>query len=407
MENVFIKQTPIYDMNYINQTGIINYGHKTYIIDLPDLFKIINFKNSFIFFNFTDDYPSFASNGKRYNYIEFIYSIIMDSANYQFKNGNIYDLRQENIQIYHLYHSTLLTIYPNAEYIQGHYAINGIDSFKLKNPLWKIIENGKEYFLMYCETKILCKLCKESYDKIILYEKSIGCKLTWYSIESEYICTHVPNINKIYYIHQIIMDCYGNGKGTKNISIDHIDRDKLNNTLSNLRLATRKDQEQNTIGIMEGTKRKRQITARKFPDGITHDMLPKYITYNINNYGKNKEHSREYFRIEKHPKLDKIWESSKSNAISIHEKLDKTKKILIDLENDIYPSSETAICELPKYINVNIFRDKPHLIFEKRENGVRLNLKMILKDGYIIADELQSFIAKIKTKYPNEGIDIR
>jgi len=34
------------------------------------------------------------------------------------------------------------------------------------------------------------------------------------------------------------MNCYGNGRGTANISVDHVDRDKMNNTMDNLRLAT-------------------------------------------------------------------------------------------------------------------------------------------------------------------------
>lgn len=38
------------------------------------------------------------------------------------------------------------------------------------------------------------------------------------------------------HIHQIITGCYGNGKGTKTISVDHIDQDPLNNTWENLRI---------------------------------------------------------------------------------------------------------------------------------------------------------------------------
>lgn len=41
-------------------------------------------------------------------------------------------------------------------------------------------------------------------------------------------------------MHQIIMNCYGNGKGTKQISVDNIDQNPLNNCYSNLRIANRK-----------------------------------------------------------------------------------------------------------------------------------------------------------------------
>jgi hypothetical protein len=41
----------------------------------------------------------------------------------------------------------------------------------MKNPIWKIEENGKEYLLMYCEKDIICRLCPGSYQKILDYEK--------------------------------------------------------------------------------------------------------------------------------------------------------------------------------------------------------------------------------------------
>ena len=45
----------------------------------------------------------------------------------------------------------------------------------------------------------------------------------------------------------------------------------------------------------------------------------------------------QYFKIEKHPKLDKILIGCKSNNISIKEKLNQINKIIDDLEKDIYP----------------------------------------------------------------------
>jgi hypothetical protein len=38
--------------------------------------------------------------------------------------------------------------------IEGHYDNRGQTANKMKNPLWKVIKNEKEYLLMYCE-KIL------------------------------------------------------------------------------------------------------------------------------------------------------------------------------------------------------------------------------------------------------------
>ena len=139
------------------------------------------------------------------------------------------------------------------------------------------------------------------------------------------------------YIHQIITGCYGNGQGTKNISVDHIDQDPLNNTFENLRIATRKEQEENSKGIKQGTKRERKHNAKKLPDGITHEMMKKYVVFYQDYADKEKTRLRQYFRIEKHPKLTKIWIGSKSNNISIKEKLEEANKVAKDLENDIYP----------------------------------------------------------------------
>ena len=70
-------------------------------------------------------------------------------------------------------------------------------------------------------------------------------------------------------------------------------------------------------------------------------MLRKYVVYYYNVYNKEKNLSREYFRVEKHPKLEKNWETTKSEKVSIMEKLQQANKIVDDLENDIYPESKT------------------------------------------------------------------
>jgi len=224
------------------------------------------------------------------------------------------------------------TNYNVISFNKGHAKTRGVTAYLYKNPFWNIRENDKEYILMYCEKDTICKLCPLSYQKILDFEKENSIKITWFKSKNGYILGN----NKLF-IHQVIINCYGNGKGTKNISVDHIDRDPLNNTMENLRIATRKEQEQNSKGIKEGTKRERKSSAKPLPPNITQNMMKKYVVYYQEWLNPEKTREREYFKIEKHPKLEKIWIGTKTNKVSIEEKLAQANKVVEDLENGIYP----------------------------------------------------------------------
>jgi hypothetical protein len=285
--------------------------------------------------------------------------------------------------------------YDIIENIEGHYSSHSIEK---KNPFWRVKEkeNGKEYLLMYCEKDTIVKLCDKSYQVINQYEKD-GKKITWYKHQNGYILC-----NKNLYIHQIITGCHGNGKGTKNISVDHIDQDPLNNTFDNLRIATREIQEQNSKGIMAGTKRERKHNAKDLPEGIEQHMMKKYVVYYHEWLDKEHTKPREYFKIETHPKLEKSWIGTKSGKVSIMEKLKQVNKIVDDLEKDVYPETENV--KLPKYISLVIAREKPHLVFEKRIDGKRMGLKMVLPEEYDLQDQLIILNEKIKEKYEGESV---
>jgi hypothetical protein len=224
--------------------------------------------------------------------------------------------------------------YKVFEFNQGHSKSKGVQAYYyFKNPFWKVInEKNEEIILMYCEKNTLCKLCSISYQKILDYELENDIKITWFVAANGYITGN----NKLT-MHQVIMNCYGNGKGTKNISVDHIDRDQLNNCYNNLRIATFEEQHRNCKGIIPGTKRERKYNAKNLPEGITQDMMKKYVVYYHEFLNTEKTRSREFFKIEKHPKLCKIWIGTKSNKISIKEKLEQANKVVDDLENNIYP----------------------------------------------------------------------
>jgi hypothetical protein len=292
--------------------------------------------------------------------------------------------------------------YQVLKYIQGHYNTTGIDAYVMKNPIWIINENGCEYYLMFCENDSIIKLCKKSYDIILEYEKKIDYKLTWYKLQNGYIGTHTPNEErKLIYMHQIIMDCYGNGKGTSNVSVDHIDQNPLNNTYENLRIATRKEQEQNSKGIKPGTKRERQKAAQPLPEGITHDMLPKYLVYYKNWLNKERTKYREYFRIERHPLLnDRNWETTKSEKISIHEKLQSALAVLQNLNAGILPEKEES--PLPKYVYHVESEKGEALIYERRNSDKRCNVRMSLPKEYILSEQVAKLNEKVVKKYGEE-----
>ncbi len=213
---------------------------------------------------------------------------------------------------------------------KGHINQYGVHAGLEKNRIWKIKDDDKIIYLMYCELNTLCILNKDSLKKIRAYEKENynGNKITWFKHSNGYIhgtCS--------LYIHQIITGCYGNGQGTMNLSVDHIDRDPLNNCFDNLRVATYEEQQANTKSA-EGERRERKHNAKPLPEGLTNSMMKKYVVYYSEKYGKDNRCSREFFKIEKHPKLDKLWISSKSNKVSLLEKLKSANDMVDSLNAD-------------------------------------------------------------------------
>jgi HNH endonuclease len=318
-----------YDFDAQLNCGVIHFNDKQVLMDFTDLFSIINFDRNFLYYIESEkDYPFYLHRSKPVSYLEHMFKYDSSNINYIFKNNNKYDLRRENIVINHTFHNTIISMYNVIEYNLGHYATNGIDAYVIKNPMWKIKENNKEVWLMYCEKDTICKLCSNSISRILEYEKNNNIKCTFFLHMNKYICC-----SNGLFIHQIITGCYGNGKGTKNISVDHIDRDPLNNTFDNLRIATREEQEQNTKGIMDGTKRARKTSAIELPEGITQEMMPKYVYYSKEYRNPEKTKVREFFRVEKHPKLDKkCWSTSKASGVSIVEKLNEAIQKVKELD---------------------------------------------------------------------------
>jgi hypothetical protein len=189
------------------------------------------------------------------------------------------------------------------------------------------------------------------------------------------------------------MNFFGQGKGTKDLSIDHIDRNPLNNSFSNLFIASRKEQEKNCTGIMENTKRARKKNAKPLPDGLTHEMMPKYVVYYQDFADKEKTKERQYFKIEKHPKLEKIYISSKSNNKTLMEKLQEVKDILHKLDNDI------PIISPEKPYPTGLRIKDGIMIFDRRINDKRYNMKGKMNSSKSEEENITEFMKKVNEKY--------
>ena len=226
--------------------------------------------------------------------------------------------------------------YQIIEENEGHYVFN---KKELRNP-YLVLENTKNSL----DKKVLVNILKKNGDKnsyflidyINLNKVMInsGKFRTWFSTSAGYIMSH--DGGKPIYLHHLLMDFESKGKGFQDSSVDHIDRNPMNNTMANLRIATIEEQQSNTKGGVDcpGTKRARKKNAQELPSALNGIELPKYVTYNSENYKTASGVSRrEYFRIEKHPLQvkgvvkDKKKTTSKQ-SVNILDKLEEAKQII-------------------------------------------------------------------------------
>ena len=313
-----------------------------------------------------------------------------------FIDGNRFNYRKSNLKIVEdkiIYYNG--GIYKVLNKIDGHVSKMGKSAGIMKNSIYKVInlDNHSIKHLLQCNDDYAI-ISKNSIEKVKKFKDQ---QLTWYKLANGYIGSHISIDDKdtILYLHQHLMDYYGHGLTKNSKTIDHINRDKLDNRLSNLRLATQSQQNQNT------DKRKRKKNAKALPEGITQQMIPKYVVYYRECYNKEKQLYREFFKIEKHPKLDKPKSGSKSNKISIQQKLEEIKKILNKIDTN--QSIETDN-KLPVGIRLKKKEDKTELILDYRNGDNRYNLKMKCKDSKTFEENYNIFKTKVLKKYPTYNI---
>jgi hypothetical protein len=155
-------------------------------------------------------------------------------------------------------------------------------------------------------------------------------------------------------------------------------------------------------------KASRRCDANELPDNLTQKDLPKYVIYRKEILDKETNRSREYFYIQNHPKLDKTWETTKSNKVSIREKL-KLAKLKLEYLDEIISESQynkqtglnkpiVQTLKLPKYIRLSNDRNRKQFIYDQKVNNTRQTLRMVLQSENE-NEELDKFIKLVKEKY--------
>jgi hypothetical protein len=182
-------------------------------------------------------------------------------------------------------------------------------------------------------------------------------------------------------------------------TVDHINRDKLDNRRDNLRFANMSIQNENR------DKAARRCDAKtELPDWLGE--LPKYVQYRQEIYDKTNNMMRDFFVIN-HPSLDKICESSKSMNIHLKDKF-KATKLKLELLNNIISeqnynkeSGDNNKLDLPIGIRLTDKNDKYQFIYDYRDvkTSKRYTLKKVISSKDI-QTELDNLIDEINKKYP-------
>ena len=338
----------------------------------------------------------------------------------EFKNNDYNDYLPDNIVI------KLNQKYENSFFEPINYTIiekgtsthikEGSCAGEYRNMYWKVKDSeNKKYYLMHIKDDMYTKISKRDINKVLTFSgntllpscakhdcntNKLNYRPTWRLFQNGYVCCTINNGEKYktYYLHQLIMDVHNEDLTNYEKTVDHINQDKLDNRQTNLRLVNMSTQNTNK------GKAKRRVDACDLPEELD-ESLPKYVVYRKEILDKNSGNFREYFYICNHPKLDKNWETTKSQKVSIKEKLKQAKLKLQEIDGDItekeYLRESNTDNKLDLPIGIRFLSEStPYkFVFDMRKNDIRYGLTNVLKSTNL-QNELDLFINAINKKYP-------
>lgn len=321
---------------------------------------------------------------------------------FKFKNNDYNDYRLENINfIIDDKFENKFNSPDNYEILKNgdsHLIKEGACAGEYRNMYWKVKDkDDNTYYMIHIKDNIYTKISKRDINKVLNFK---DIRPVWRLFTNGYICCTI-NINskqKVYYLHQLIMDVHDENLTNFEKTVDHINRDKLDNRQNNLRLVNMSIQNANR------DKATRRCDAIDLPEGIKQEDIPKHIVYRKEILDKDTGKFREYFYTCNHPNFSDNWSSSKSQKINIKEKLKQAKLKIQEIEGLITTkqyNKELGInnkITFPKYIRLINNKDKNQLCFDARIDNKRYNLKSVCKTDNI-QEEIDKFIILINKKY--------
>lgn len=203
----------------------------------------------------------------------------------------------------------------------------------------EVRNNNKDYIvgtIMFKENMIEFVIDKDDFDKIK--------NKAWHYTSNNYISNSITvnSIRKQLYLHNLIMNRLDHpGKGATE-TVDHINRNGLDNRKENLRIITQTQQNLNQ------SKKKRNVML---PPGCTinPDDIPRHIWY-VRANGLHGDRFAIEFKTE-----SLVWKSTSSKTVSIHDKLKQAKEKLQEFYKQfpyLNPGNDTKAIEI-EHLNMS------------------------------------------------------